>query len=294
MRTALSSVSLLANTAPSPATFMIFDYLCDTILENRVQESRAHQIYLALLSNVVSMTKPLFSNDQLPPSAVEKLFAVIEMGINQSAQAQQIQLQQKDDKEKKNKSGNPTQLNQPNPTSTSAYVREAALMLLHYSLHFYKFPMGEGIGLWCSKVGEGDDGAISENASHWIVNKQFLVSIVEIPKPDGSTSARLILRNAAGKWAWDFNFTPRPEDAGLNPRPAIFDRLPIAAGQGPMTLTSSQVPLLPGTQKLTKHNKIAELYDTMEPFSGVPASDLCSLKLFFKHHSSSLPVYWIF
>ena len=109
-------------------------------------------------------------------------------------------------------------------------VRYAAEMLLECMLSFRgSYPFAEGPDVMGSLISEGDDGAREEHTTSFVYNKTNIISVADIPlnpthivynaktavAPTGTTAARVIIREASGKWAWDFIPLHAPAETGL-------------------------------------------------------------------------------
>ena len=96
-------------------------------------------------------------------------------------------------------------------------TREAAEIFVAHVLHLrHNFPLAAGVDCWCSRVCETDDGFADQDWTHWSLDREVTVSVAEAPAaPGGEACARVLLRNAAGCWAWDFAQVRTPADTGL-------------------------------------------------------------------------------
>ncbi|GAM28814.1 hypothetical protein SAMD00019534_119900, partial [Acytostelium subglobosum LB1] len=115
--------------------------------------------------------------------------------------------------------------NQPKPS----LIKDAAETLLFNCMNFvHHFPSKEGPEVFSSLVDEADDlqAAVPEDETPLfsVLHENALISIVEVPKPNGQqgTLARLFIRDATGKYVWNFdhvyNLTPGSE-AGTDTSP---------------------------------------------------------------------------
>eukprot|EP01133_Synstelium_polycarpum_P016306 gene16306-19394_t len=91
-------------------------------------------------------------------------------------------------------------------------VYDAAETLLSHCLNFiHHFPSKEGPEVVSALIDEADDVeqlAEDQMPLFSVLNESALVSIVEVAKPDGSgTLARLFIRDATGKYVWNFDHT---------------------------------------------------------------------------------------
>jgi hypothetical protein len=114
------------------------------------------------------------------------------------------------------------------PAHMSEVIKEAATILLVQMCNFLQnFPCPAGIAVMSSMVQENDD--VEEDDSvplFYIYNDFALFSLVEIPLDDGSSMARVIMRDCTGKYAWDARINYDHLDNGIEPpcsllRPAL-------------------------------------------------------------------------
>lgn len=90
------------------------------------------------------------------------------------------------------------------PIHGSQIVKEAAhILLIQLSNFLQNFPCKEGIEIMSSQISETDDIFKDQIPLFYIYNDFALFSLVEVPLQDGTTLARLILRDCTGKYAWD-------------------------------------------------------------------------------------------
>ena len=90
------------------------------------------------------------------------------------------------------------------PVHGSMVIKEAAHILLVQLCNFLQnFPCAAGIEIMSSQVTEADDARKDQTPLFYIYNNFALFSLVEVPLPDGTSMARIILRDCTGKYAWD-------------------------------------------------------------------------------------------
>ena len=105
------------------------------------------------------------------------------------------------------------------PCHGSEAVKEAANILLVQMTNFLQnFPCPAGIEILSSLVQENDD--VEEDDSQplfFIYNDFALFSLVEVPLEDGDSMARVIMRDATGKYAWDTRINYDHLNNGIEP-----------------------------------------------------------------------------
>ena len=113
-------------------------------------------------------------------------------------------------------------LNPFHESKTIQYASEEVLLnLAHY---FGVFPFLEGIEIDCSQVTESDDLNLASGEEprtlHYVFSDCVILSLIEVPKQSGEGSfARIILRDAVGKFAWDTDLTF--DQLGAQPLPTL-------------------------------------------------------------------------
>eukprot|EP01094_Clydonella_sp_ATCC50884_P008894 TRINITY_DN1843_c1_g1_i2.p1 TRINITY_DN1843_c1_g1~~TRINITY_DN1843_c1_g1_i2.p1 ORF type:complete len:1500 (-),score=588.09 TRINITY_DN1843_c1_g1_i2:141-4463(-) len=105
------------------------------------------------------------------------------------------------------------------PLHNSDVVKEAANILLVQLCNFLQnFPCKSGIEILSSLVQENDDVEEDESVPlYYIYNDFALFSLVEIPLEDGDSMARVIMRDATGKYAWDARINYDHLNNGIEP-----------------------------------------------------------------------------
>mmetsp|Transcript_28187 Transcript_28187/g.70760 ORF Transcript_28187/g.70760 Transcript_28187/m.70760 type:complete len:1006 (-) Transcript_28187:79-3096(-) len=224
--------------------------LCATII-NQLQEQNNNKSF-SLQQSVVAdhyyclMDWLSYATNLLDDTNVaSKVFCAIEMGLLGLKVDQGTQLPNstpdikdkdgKKDKEKKKRlatttNGSPQEKTEVlrdimeayrlAPTHSSDAIRDAAENLLLHLLNFYHhFPCREGVEIFNSLVSETDDveDQGEQYAQTYVYNDTILFSVVEVPTTEGAM-ARIIVRDASGKYAWDSSLTyDLPRNAPIEP-----------------------------------------------------------------------------
>jgi hypothetical protein len=163
-------------------------------------------------------------------------------------------------------------------------VREAAEILVGHALHFRNnYPAREGADVSCSRVCEADDDGAEDTASHWIHHGQSLVSVVEVPPSaatittvhgtHGAKVARLVVRESAGKWAWDFSPVRVAAESGLPDavlnvdasQPSLSSPIDEAIDSSKLSATRTRTRTATHGQgfMLAQKNKVSELFEEL-------------------------------
>ncbi|KAH3767379.1 ral GTPase-activating protein subunit alpha-2 [Pelomyxa schiedti] len=300
-RTALQCVSLIGNISkklPQDLLTNIFETLCSYISPNKISEI-APYIYFCLcdwvISDAVSETfqDKLFQAIEFGLSFGEKQ-EVQEVHSLVAARPAQADPSVSDKKKgllsskkglmsirpRKEPSGTATSGAQPAvasnapPPDSAAYnendpsdkrvtLREAAEILLLHTLHFFhNFPSPEGIDMWCSQINETDDGALEEHATYWIFNNMLILTVLPIPKMKNAT-ARMIIRDAVGKWVWDFHNVNTIGETGLPEGVITAADQPVAEDE-PSAKDRRTKTIMTTPSLLSSNNKVSELLARLE------------------------------
>ena len=265
---ACNAIGFLGSEFPNtPATVNIIETLCEFIRGLKGAVCRIHHLFFALTRILVGGQRPIVEN--LQPAVIEKVFVAINVGmhVDNVVALPSVPKDPAPSGKKKDKHGDLPPQQPPPPAQTANFGREAATILLTYLLHYHRYPMENGISISCSTTTEGDD-APQRNAVYWVFNNTSIVSVCELPSPDGGTRCRLILRNAAGKWSWDFHAADTLADLGLPDEFKQFDRRTdfanVSTAQRSTHLTTTVPEKVPGTAALSSRNKISDLCDSIE------------------------------
>jgi hypothetical protein len=154
-------------------------------------------------------------------------------------------------------------------------IHDAAEILLVHALHFVNnFPAREGIDVQCSRVLEGDDGVVEDSGSQWMLARQGnLISAAEFPPtpahiipgaPPPPNVARIVARDSAGKWTWDFLPVRVPAESGLPEAVMMLADAPASAseeqGDGQRMSRGRTRTLCTPQFMLNPKNKVSELF----------------------------------
>jgi hypothetical protein len=169
------------------------------------------------------------------------------------------------------------------PTHGSFMIKEAAHILLVQLCNFLQnFPSPEGIEVVASQISESDDVQIDPPPFYYIYNDFALISLVEIPYPDGSHRARVIVRDCTGKYSWDCqinynNYThqiPKPLSllcepiiAPVTPEPPIYSQSDRQPGVAPKANNEVGPPVEPLDDLL---QYLGEAFPDCLPDGGAP------------------------
>eukprot|EP01100_Stratorugosa_tubuloviscum_P011908 TRINITY_DN542_c0_g1_i1.p1 TRINITY_DN542_c0_g1~~TRINITY_DN542_c0_g1_i1.p1 ORF type:complete len:1470 (+),score=659.45 TRINITY_DN542_c0_g1_i1:33-4442(+) len=252
VRAALDCLSCLSQlygqirTLESSITDTIIGILCDNIC-NMIKDSSGKLLretitadhFYCLLDWIMAYTAQyVFDKATL----ATRVFEAIELGLlgQRAVQSVDTQSQKRGDdkkdrrkrvsvkpekatgKEDDNSGGD---LNRYNPSHASSIVCEAAeIILMHFINFLQNFPCKEGIDIHSSLVLEQDDLLEQDvTTNFYIYNDSVIFSVVQVPHPSGGVSARLIVRDQTGKYAWDMQATyDNPNSKGPDPPVSLF------------------------------------------------------------------------
>jgi len=139
-----------------------------------------------------------------------------------------------------------------------------------------------------SQVAESDDILKEQKPLFYIYNDFALFSLVEVPLPDGSHMARLILRDCTGKYAWDAKINYNNYSHEIPPaekEPAVYSQSDRQAGVAPK---AADEPGPPVDQLDDLLQYLGEAFPDCLPENGAPLNQPSEIRNDYKASVESI------